>query len=226
MGLLCLTTQLFSQLKVGDNPTTINPNSVIEIESTNKGLLMPRLALVSSTVPTPLNMHIAGMTVYNTATSNDLTPGFYYNDGAKWVKLGKSFDVVNGIQVTPDNKLKLGGPLSEPTVIGTNGPNTLAIQGLNTGSPVTDEVVMIDPSSGVLKKAPTSSLVKEAQAVHISIDGQTNFPTPMQITDINKVNVYRNGARIGAFMINNNTISLEAGVICVSGDEIRIVQFN
>ena len=27
------------------------------------------------------------MTVYNTATTNDVTPGYYYNDGIKWIKL-------------------------------------------------------------------------------------------------------------------------------------------
>ena len=81
-----------AQVKVGDNPTTINSNSVLEIESTNKGMLLPRVELTGTTSFAPLTAHVAGMTVYNTATATDVTPGYYYNDGAKWVKLSSSSD--------------------------------------------------------------------------------------------------------------------------------------
>ena len=223
---LTLPVVIAAQVKVGDNPTIINPNSVLEIESVNQGLLMPRLALTASTNPSPLSMHIVGMTIYNTASINDLTPGFYYNDGTKWVKLAQNFVTINGLTQSINNEIKLGGLLTQPTAIGTSALNTLAITGLGAGNPNTDEVITIDPSTGVLKKTPFSSLVKEKQMVFVSINGQTQFPTPFPITDIEKINVYRNGARIGATMINANTIALEAGVVCVAGDEIRIVQFN
>ena len=68
-----LTITANAQVKVGNNPTTINTNSVLEIESTNKGLLMPRLALTSTTTASPLSAHVAGMNVYNTATAGDVT---------------------------------------------------------------------------------------------------------------------------------------------------------
>ncbi|PSL28070.1 tail fiber domain-containing protein [Dyadobacter jiangsuensis] len=84
-GLSLLASPLFAQVKIGDNPTTINANSVLEVESTSKGLLLPRLPLTQTTNPAPLNAHVAGMTVFNTATANDVVPGFYYNDGTKWV---------------------------------------------------------------------------------------------------------------------------------------------
>ncbi len=85
LGLSLCASSLFAQVKIGDNPTTINANSMLEIESTSKGLLLPRLPLTQTTNASPLNAHVAGMTIYNTATSNDVTPGFYYNDGTKWV---------------------------------------------------------------------------------------------------------------------------------------------
>jgi len=53
-----------------------------------KGLLLPRVALTSTTSFTPLTAHVKGMTVYNTATAGDVTPGIYYNDGSKWVPAG------------------------------------------------------------------------------------------------------------------------------------------
>lgn len=79
------SSQLFAQVKVGQNPTTINPNAIIEMESNNKGLLLPRLALVAVTDPAPLSSFVKGMLVYNTAAVGSLLSGLYYCDGTKWV---------------------------------------------------------------------------------------------------------------------------------------------
>jgi hypothetical protein len=87
--LLILTLNVgvtYGQMKVGTNPKVINPNSMLEIEATNKGLLLPRLALSSTTLATPLASHVAGVVVYNTATTGDVSPGIYVNIGTKWIK--------------------------------------------------------------------------------------------------------------------------------------------
>ena len=76
-----------AQVKIGDNVATINASSILEVESTTKGVLFPRVALTSTTAFAPLAAHVAGMTVYNTATTGDVTPGMYTNDGSQWVKL-------------------------------------------------------------------------------------------------------------------------------------------
>ncbi len=90
---LLLTTVVQAQVKVGDNPTSINPSAVLEIESTNKGLLLPRVTLSSTTNFVPLATHVEGMVVYNTATAGDVTPGYYYNDGTQWVRLANAANV-------------------------------------------------------------------------------------------------------------------------------------
>ena len=65
--------------KFGDNSFTIDTNAVLELESTNKGLLLPRVALTSTSSISPMTGTLtSGMTVYNTATAGDVTPGFYY----------------------------------------------------------------------------------------------------------------------------------------------------
>ena len=91
-GLLTAAFSACAQAKFGDNNSTINSNSLVEMESTNKGLLLPRLALTGIVQASPLSAHIAGMTVYNTATAgtapNNVTPGLYYNDGTQWVRIG------------------------------------------------------------------------------------------------------------------------------------------
>lgn len=55
--------------------------------SSSKGFLLPRVSLTSTTSASPLSDHVAGMTVYNTSTVNDVVSGYYYNDGTKWIRL-------------------------------------------------------------------------------------------------------------------------------------------
>jgi len=91
LKLLCtilLITPLFSTAQVGIGTTSPNADAELDITSTTRGLLLPRVALTNTTNPNPLSTDVAGMTVYNTASTGDVTPGFYYNDGAVWVRLG------------------------------------------------------------------------------------------------------------------------------------------
>jgi hypothetical protein len=97
-AMLFSATSVFAQVKIGDNPTTINAGSVLELESTNKGLLMPRIALTNTTTWGLAGTAAAGMHVYNTNTgitsTNSTYPtlnakvGEYYWDGTGWVALG------------------------------------------------------------------------------------------------------------------------------------------
>ena len=57
-------------------------------------------------------------------------------------------------------------------------------------------------------------------------DGQSQFATPLTIVTPNKVNVYRNGVRIGFTVVNSEIIELEPEAVCYQGDEIRIVQYS
>jgi hypothetical protein len=76
----------FSQ-NVGINSTGAAPNTNagLDVDFTNKGILIPRIALTSTSSFAPLSAHVAGMLVYNTATAGDVVPGFYYNTGSVWV---------------------------------------------------------------------------------------------------------------------------------------------
>ncbi len=111
-----------AQTKIGDNPATINPNAILELESTNKGLLLPRVSLTGGTTsPAPLAAHVAGMAVYNTTTIGDTQPGYYYNDGARWVRLSDNLAIraTNGLTRNADS-IQLGGALTGNTVVAGN----------------------------------------------------------------------------------------------------------
>jgi hypothetical protein len=72
-----------AQVKIGDNAATINANSLLELESTNKGFLPPRVALNSAASVTPLSGTVpAGMLVFS--TGGTLANGYYFWNGTAW----------------------------------------------------------------------------------------------------------------------------------------------
>jgi len=101
---LIANAQVTSQ-KVGTNPTMKQPSAVLEVESANKGLLMPRVTLTSVTDAVTIANPANALTVFNTATAgtapNDVTPGYYYWSSAenKWIRLLNQNDAAEPWQV-------------------------------------------------------------------------------------------------------------------------------
>jgi hypothetical protein len=89
-------TQAIHTLKVTDGTVNQNYNTdaLIDMQSTSKGLLLPRVELTGTTAAAPLANHTAGMVVYNTVSAGSggtaVSPGYYYNDGTQWVKIGSA----------------------------------------------------------------------------------------------------------------------------------------
>ncbi len=88
-----------AQVNVGANSAP-NTDAMLEISGSSKGLLLPRVTLSSASTASPLSSHVAGMTVYNTATAGTgtaaVTPGYYYNDGLQWQRLQAGTTPVTG----------------------------------------------------------------------------------------------------------------------------------
>lgn len=84
--LLFQSLSVISQ-NVGINPTGLPPNAAagLDVDFPDKGLLIPRVSLTSTTSFAPLSAHVAGMLVYNTVALNDVVPGFYFNNGTIWI---------------------------------------------------------------------------------------------------------------------------------------------
>jgi hypothetical protein len=68
--------------QVGIGTTTPDTSALLEVQSTSKGLLIPRVTLQSTTDVTTIASPATGLLVYNTATHNDVLPGFYYWEGS------------------------------------------------------------------------------------------------------------------------------------------------
>lgn len=75
-----------SQVKIGDNPGTINANSLLELEATDLGFVPPRVSLDDASTPAPLLAGLeTGTLIYNLGGAEP--DGYYYWDGTKWVPI-------------------------------------------------------------------------------------------------------------------------------------------
>ena len=90
--LFIITISIKAQVGIG----TTNPigSSMLEINATNKGVLIPRVTLTGSTDATTIASPANSLLVYNTATTSDVVPGYYYNSGTTsspvWIRLNTS----------------------------------------------------------------------------------------------------------------------------------------
>lgn len=253
--------------QVGIGTMTPNRSSQLEIVSQNKGILIPRVSLISTLdTTTILNGNVESLLVYNISNESDLQIGYYFWSKGRWHRVltddvvsGKikmvdngngtySFTnsdgsvivinssvskVANGLNYNGQTE-ELGGSLIKPTQIITTASNTLAIQGIQLGN-VSDNIVVMDPNTGVLKFLPPSSLNNAFKVeIHTATENQNTFTTPFLITDKDKVEVFRNGIEIDFnATINTSIITLDFSNFnddqissCFSGDEIKIFQWK
>lgn len=87
---------------VGINATGAAPNSAagLDVDFSNKGILVPRVGLTGTDDTTTVASPIASLLVYNTATAgtspNDVSPGYYYYTGAAWTRVANGNASVTG----------------------------------------------------------------------------------------------------------------------------------
>jgi inosine/xanthosine triphosphate pyrophosphatase family protein len=80
--LLLGSGQLQAQVKIGNNPQTINPSSLLELESIDKAFVVSRVTNAQMNAITPLE----GAMVYNTEEQC-----IHYYDGLQWINICEAF---------------------------------------------------------------------------------------------------------------------------------------
>lgn len=75
---------------IGINNPAPDASAVLDISSTDKGLLVPRVALSATNLTAPVTAPATGLMVFNTATAgtlpNNVTPGYYFWSGTNWLR--------------------------------------------------------------------------------------------------------------------------------------------
>jgi hypothetical protein len=172
--LLFLMTAIVSnaQVKIGDNPNTINANSLLEMESTNKGILPPRVAINSLTSVAPLTGTVpAGMLVYSSGGS--VADGYYYWNGNSWNSVGKSNIATKtaNASLNKSETFVLGSNdiiLTLPIV--TSADNGLTVTVKNVGT-YTDLVVVKGNGSATIDGIDSSSLTRWFSRTYVAHNG-------------------------------------------------------
>ena len=68
---------------------TTTPNGALDVSSSTNGFVPPRVSLTSTALSAPVvnpagGALVIGTMVYNSQTTGDVTPGYYYWTGTKW----------------------------------------------------------------------------------------------------------------------------------------------
>jgi len=209
LSAILLITPLFSTAQVGIGTTTPNTDAELDIVSTTRGLLLPRVSLTNTTNPNPLSTDVAGMIVYNTATTGDVTPGFYYNDGALWVRLGTAGSAdwsVTGNTGTTAGTNFIGTTDTEDFVVKTNNSERIRVAsngkvGIAENNP-TDATLEVGGNLIIGNTFTGGTAV--AQLGGVTIEGRTIIGEDDFFYGIDKVVVYGNTDWIPAAVTNGD----------------------
>lgn len=175
--LLCIAAVLLSvlvnaQVKIGNNPDTINVNSLLELEATNKGFLTPRVQLTSLTAVAPLTGIVpAGMMVYSLGGS--VADGIYVWDGSKWATLEQSSMVVksaNATLFTTETFVLASGniTLTLPAVTSAEDGLTITIKHIGTH---TDQVTVVATGVATIDGMSSSKLYRWLGRTFVAYNG-------------------------------------------------------
>tara|TARA_R110000850_G_scaffold109659_1_gene222756 strand:- start:25875 stop:26591 length:717 start_codon:yes stop_codon:yes gene_type:complete len=115
----------FSQVGIGT--TAPSPSSILDINASDKGVLLPRVDLGDLSTASPINNPEKSLMLWNTDAANDgLKQGFYFWSGAAWTAVGSSdagtklfADKYNA----NDNLINANNPVSFETLSAGEGIN-------------------------------------------------------------------------------------------------------
>jgi hypothetical protein len=114
--LFFITYSTFAQTGIGT--TTPNASAKLDVFSTNKGFLPPRVTLTSTSDASTIASPAEGLLVYNLG-SVGLQAGYYYWNGANWATIATASSAGNG--VTASDMVKIYDGVGNAATINTNG---------------------------------------------------------------------------------------------------------
>jgi carbonic anhydrase/acetyltransferase-like protein (isoleucine patch superfamily) len=183
-----ITANLFSQ-SIGIGTTTPDPNAILELKSSTKGLLLPR----TSTTTRLLIPAVKGLMVYDTITSSA-----WINDGTQWVQMssgggGGAGWALNGNAGT-----------TSANFLGTTDNNPLYFKINNTwAGQIADLNTFIGKNSGEVNTIGSGNVAFGNFNLSANTTGYSNTATGLASMQ-NNINGYQNTAT-GIFSLNANT---------------------
>lgn len=144
---LLISSSVFAQKdNVGIGTTKPDQSAVLDINSTNKGLLIPRMTLQQRN---GIQNPATGLMVYQ----SDLLSGFYFYDGSEWKPLTAATSQ-NSVAGTDGDWTLVGNSLAGTSTTPTTTPGTSSFLGTTTNHPIVLKVNNIN--SGFLSAISTN----------------------------------------------------------------------
>jgi hypothetical protein len=110
--------------EVGIGTSSPSASAILDLTSSNKGFLPPRIALTASNSASPITSPTTGLLIYNTASAgsypNQITPGYYFWNGTIWTRIGNN-------NILASNAVTLGAVTTNPTLGTRYADRTYAI---------------------------------------------------------------------------------------------------
>lgn len=147
----------YTMAQVGINTTLPNPSSMLDVVSSDSGVLITRVSLTDVFDQTTIiNGNVQSLLVYNIASQNDVTPGYYYWNDGRWQRLTTRDEVEELIS----NNTSLASSLvdnGDGTFTHTSGGGTVTTFDANT-------TAVVDNNDGTytVNSANGSSVVIDA----------------------------------------------------------------
>ena len=82
----------------GIGTTTPDPSAKLDVSSTNKGFLPPRVTLTSTTDIITIPNPATALLVYNTGSNVNLSAGYYYWKGTNWERISSNGTILGLVQ--------------------------------------------------------------------------------------------------------------------------------
>lgn len=173
------TTYTYAQVGIGT--AVPNQSAMLELSSSTKGLIIPRLSLTGNNdTATVTKGNVTSLLVYNTNTvagANPVTPGFYYWDSTKWQRMATG-DELSTATTAPAAEL-VGNTTNDFTFVNTAYTSILA-----NAVTVAITITLPAPSAATkgkkyfVKKTDTNTVnavTVVSSGTNITIDGQTSI---------------------------------------------------
>ena len=136
--------------------TAANASAMLDVSSTNTGILVPRLALTATNSASPVSSPVASLLVYNTATAGAgttaVTPGYYYWDGTQWLRVlnsGNAWQTGGNAGTTPSTNFA-GTTDAQDFAIRTNNVEKMRITSAgNAGVGTTTPTERLDVAGNI-----------------------------------------------------------------------------
>ncbi len=217
--LLTCFTLAFISAKAQVGVGTATPKAALDIQSTNAGILIPRISLTNLNTAFPVenpntnnNVLEVGTLIFNTNTT--IGRGFYYWDGTKWVAI--QGNATNTDKNTLDQAYDQGGAGAGRNIIADAGAVTIINNNTND-----DGMFILNNSNTPGIAGQTTNIYKPNQIAISSILDNTGSGVNFYADDYSTTNPYSAIQITGAS--NSNTYAGIKSTVSGSADAIRAV---